>query len=150
MKKLILFIIPFLIFGCSSVYEEKNEEVFEDLRWYEKEKIIFTPILIDDIESKYDIELTLSHFYPIDLGSFPIQLKIENPSKTDTIINYQIESKDSKGEMLTNCSGDYCDLTQKILQDYNFKEKGEYKITVSQPNKVVQGITSLRVSVLKK
>lgn len=144
-----LILVPLLLLSCNTVYNEKNEEVFGDMLWFQKEIITFNPE-IEDNSFNYDLDFTLSHFYQIGLENFPVVMKVTSPSGIETAKQYDLVFKDEQGESLTSCSGDYCDLTQTIETNYSFPEKGIYTVELIQPQPVVKGVTSLRLSISKK
>lgn len=151
MKKhyLILLIVGAILGSCNTIYSEKNEEVFGDMMWFQKEIINFNPE-IEDTSAKYSIDLTLSHFYQLGLENFPILVKITTPSGKESASQHDLVFKDKAGESLTSCSGDYCDLTQTIQTGILFKEKGLYNIEIIQPQSVVKAVTSLRLAIVKE
>ena len=138
-----------LLFSCSTSFDEKHEAIFDDQIWTKGEEVTFLPLIHEATQAK-KIELDVQHIYGYDIAGFDLKMKITAPSGTEILAqDYFIKIKGDDGKVLSQCSGDYCDLTQVLESNYTFPENGEYTITLEQNTHAesVAGFLSVRLKI---
>jgi gliding motility-associated lipoprotein GldH len=147
MKKVFLLLALTLLFSCNKTeaYKETIKD-FPENRWAKKDVKTFKFKLKKDIEAA-EVALHLSHVFDPQYTMVPLSVTITHPSGKEDNIFVNMPLKDASGESLSDCTGDYCDLTTTIVEETKF-EKGEYKVTIQNqyeheylPNVLAFGIS---------
>jgi gliding motility-associated lipoprotein GldH len=100
--------------------------------WEKEQSIDFYPEISDD-SSSYNIFLSIRHVYGLQLiKRLKIKIRMVCPSGNILKKTFIIPFVDEKNHILSDCSGDYCDLETLIEKDFKFTEKGKYEFKVLQ------------------
>jgi hypothetical protein len=88
----------------------------------------------------------------LHLKAIEINLKIVSPSGSETLSDHTLILKNEKGKHTGNCAGDMCDLEMLVLDNFMFKEKGEYTITVthSENGRSIPGVMEIGLIIDQK
>lgn len=143
----VLTTVSLLFTSCSGGYEEQSDEIFDDKIWTKGEEAVFHP-LIGEGNMFRNISLDVQHVYGYDISALDVNVVFTAPSgNVELEKSYTIQFKDVNGNGLSDCSGDYCDLTQVLEPHYEFKENGEYRIAITQNSHAesVAGFLSLKL-----
>lgn len=127
---LIILLFGFLLSSCSSektVFEEYKK--FEKLSWNRFDVLSFQ-MDVEDIDQNYDLFIHLRHFPGFPHKEMLVNLTIYSPAGDMRSTDYTLRLKDSEGESLSNCMGDYCDLLIPLRSDFSFYEPGIAKFDV--------------------
>jgi len=135
MKKiwlLLVFCFALLCISCNSnrIFDLQTQEL-PDYHWENNKIISFTPKIADK-EQSYKIIFTMRHVYGFQLKSLKIKVDIISPSEKISSKEYTIQFFNEKDEYISDCVGDYCDLTTTLEEKYKFAEIGDYEIQISQ------------------
>lgn len=127
---LLPFVFTFFISCNQSAVLDKFYKLPENNRWLKSDVKTFE-FSITDESLDYDMILQFSHVYDYQYNSVPLKMTIESPSGDKKVITVDLKIKDSSGKQLAECSGDICDLKQKIFEKTKLS-KGNYKISITQ------------------
>ncbi|GEP49893.1 hypothetical protein FNO01nite_05650 [Flavobacterium noncentrifugens] len=130
MKK-IFFLITFLaLCSCNKnrVYNKFDRD-FKDNRWLKTDVRTFD-FTISDGNQNYDLLFDFSHVDEFVFNNIPIKMEIANPDGSFTTENFLLKITDANGKGLGDCSGDYCDLQQAVLENTKLAA-GKYKVSIS-------------------
>jgi gliding motility-associated lipoprotein GldH len=130
MKQLILVCSFFLLFSCNdkTVYDKVDKD-FPENRWQKSDVKTYT-FEITKTGVNYTVEVLFSHIYGYQFSSAPLIAEITYPDGklVSNGIILQIIGED--GEDLGDCAGDYCDLTQPIINNEPLAV-GKYSVKLS-------------------
>ena len=119
-----------LISGCSEkpLYSEK---VDINGNWNYSDKLSF-PFEIDQLDLAYDMIFSLT--YGVDFGYQNIYVKIltqyPNGEETEDILSLNLTN--GTGIFLGDCNSSKCKIDFLLQEQFKFKEKGNYIITIIQ------------------
>lgn len=129
MKKYILLAFAIFLFSCTKetpgVFQKDD---FEHNRWYKTQPL--TLIYENTSAQTIDLDFNMGYVYGSQFSEIPLEVYITNPLHQIDKIPVTIYLFDKNRNELGNCLGDFCDIKQKILQNYSFSEPGNYKIQV--------------------
>jgi len=125
MKKIVyinIFLI-ILISSCSDskVFEEYHK--FDNLSWNRFDNQKFD-VPIEDTESEYDIFITFRHLPEIPYKEIKINLTIHLPDGEFRTADHIFELIDKEGNNLSECLGDFCDISFPVRKGFTFSEPG--------------------------
>lgn len=132
MKQSVLTVLALILCGtlltsCSSertVYEEYIK--FESLSW-DRFNLLTFETEIENIETPYDFFVSIRHFPGFPHKEMLVNLTIYSPAGDMRSTDYTLELKDSEGQSLSSCMGDYCDVVIPLRRDFSFYEPGLVK-----------------------
>lgn len=112
-----------LLASCSNqtVFKEYNK--FENYSWNRFDVLIFK-VDFEDTEAEYDIYLNFRHLPEYPYTSIDFNFTINTPSGEMRTLDYEIDLYNRKGERLSKCLGDYCDLKIPLRNGFRFSEPG--------------------------
>lgn len=136
-----LLVLIFLSTSCDRVYREYDKDSFPTYTWKSGQEVTFNPT-IEDATKSYELVLGLRHVYGLKIRTLPINLLQISPSGKETSKEYQLTLIDDKGEYISSCGGDLCDIEVIVESNLKFEETGEYKyvVTHSMPIDRIPGI----------
>lgn len=132
---LFLVIVTFS-FGCS------NNKVFEEYREMDKFSwnrfnILKFEVPVDDTESEFDIYIAIRHLPEFPYKQLPVNLTIYSPSGEMRSANQTLSLYDKAGNSLSECLGDFCDISVVVRKEFKFSEQGIYKFRIENKWKKV-------------
>jgi len=154
MKKLkyslLFFAILIVSFGCnnSKVFEEYKK--FDNLNWNRFNNLEFE-VRVEDLESEFDVYVSLRHLPEFPHKELPINLTIYSPSGEMRSADHLLELADKEGNNLSKCVGDYCDVSILVRKELSFYEPGVYKFVIENKWKKVDlpGIMEVGLTIKK-
>lgn len=146
MKFFSFLIIIALTVSCSEHYTHKEiSRDFPQNRW-QKNSIKKFDFIISDTTPNYDFEVLLTHIENSPYDLIPIKIDITDPQQFVTSEQVLLRIKDSTGNDVGDCVGDYCDVEVKALTKQHLK-KGKYSVSVQSnfpgsylPNVIAVGV----------
>jgi len=127
MNLLMLLFVLIAIPQCTNNQTAKID--FPENRWYQSE-VLSLAITPDSNIKSYVISLKLSYIYGYQFSEIPLELYITSPLHQVEKIPVTIPLFDENNTELGECLGDYCDIEFIIRDEYQFSEKGKYKLQV--------------------
>lgn len=124
----LLFLIVLASCNGNKVYDQFETD-FDDNRW-PKTDIRTYDFEITQGATNYNMALHFSHVYGYQFPSVPLTVTIENPDKTITTKNINLEITDENGKDRGDCAGDICDLYTNVFENQPLPV-GKYKVTIS-------------------
>jgi gliding motility-associated lipoprotein GldH len=124
----LIAVIGVMLVSCSgdTVYKKFYSD-FTEHQWQKTDIRVFE-FSIDE-KAEYDILLDFSHVYGFPFATVPIELVLEKPNKTVVSEKTEIIVSDRENGVLSDCSGDYCDLRQKLFSRTELRP-GKYRLAV--------------------
>ena len=107
----------------------KFEKNFKENRW-QKTDIRTYEFEIVQGATQYNMDLHFSHIFGYQFPSVPLTITIENPDKTVTTKNINLEITDENGKDKGDCAGDICDLYATVFEGESLPV-GKYKVAIS-------------------
>lgn len=107
----------------------KFEKNFKENRW-QKTDIRTYEFEIVQGATQYNMDLHFSHIFGYQFPSVPLTITIENPDKTVTTKNINLEITDENGKDKGDCAGDICDLYVTVFEGESLPV-GKYKVAIS-------------------
>ena len=132
-KGIIAVLVLIIIAGCSGdkvVFEEYKK--FENLSW-NRFNIATFEVPIEDLQTGYDIYLTIRHIPEFTLESLPINFTYTMPTGDMRSTDKELRFVDNEGNKKSNCLGDLCDIEILLRKNLRFQESG--LLTVEIENK---------------
>ncbi len=120
----------FLLTSCNRIYREYDQESVPSYSWKHGQEIKFNPA-IEDVSKSYELVLGLRHVYGLKMRTLAINVQQISPSGKESTKEYQITLIDDRGEYLSSCGGDLCDIEVPVERDIKFSEPGEYTFIVT-------------------
>ena len=132
MKKHLRYLILICIVVLSSCKKDGLAQYqkadFQNNRWYQTQPIVLT--FDNKTTQKASINFTMGYVYGSQFAKIPLEVYITNPLHQINKIPVTLQLFDQNKNELGECVGDFCDITQILVKDYNFDEVGVYKIQV--------------------
>lgn len=146
MKYISFLLLLFVTISCSENYTHKEiSRDFPQNRW-QKNSIKKFDFFISDTIPSYDFEVLLTHIENSPYDLVPVQIDVIDPQQLVTSEQVLLRIKDSTGNDLGDCVGDYCDVEVKALTKQRLK-KGKYSVSVQSkfpgsylPNVIAVGV----------
>jgi gliding motility-associated lipoprotein GldH len=126
--KLVLAIL--LLTSCDRVYRKYDKDSFPTYTWKNGQEVVFNPI-IEDVTKPYELVLGLRHVYGLKIRTLAINVRQISPSGKESSKEYQLTLIDDRGEYISSCGGDLCDIEVAVESGVKFNEAGEYKYIVT-------------------
>jgi len=149
--KYLWFLIALLIlsYGCSDnkVYEEYKK--FDKLSWHRFNFLEFE-VPIEDTETEFDIYISIRHLPEFPYKQLPVNLTIYSPSDEMRTADHMLELNDDEGNSLSECLGDFCDVSILVWEDFNFSELGTFRFRIENKWKKVDLPGIMEVGLLIK
>ena len=119
----LLSMAMFLLTSCSNqkVFEEYNK--FDNFSWNRFDIVKFE-VDFENTETDYDIYINIRHLPEYPYTFFNFNFTINTPSGEMRTSDYEIDLFNKKGERLSECLGDYCDLKIPLRNGFRFSEPG--------------------------
>jgi gliding motility-associated lipoprotein GldH len=155
MNKITTFLILLaLVMATTSCNKNRIFSEQKDLpnrRWEKNNALVFNPE-ISDTSKSYNFYFSLRHVYGFQPAGFKIKVEMSVPSGQVMIKTFPISFFDNKKHLLSDCSGDYCDLETLIEEGYKFTETGKYqfKILYDMEAKAIPNIMQVGLIIGKK
>jgi gliding motility-associated lipoprotein GldH len=131
MKKylLIAIISLFALTSCNKgkIFEKRQQ--FDNYTW-NRFKPLFFEVNVQDIESEYNVYLTLRHITQYPYDDLKINFTLYAPSGEERTTMHSFLIKDNKGGFLGDGAGDLWDVKLLVKSKYYFNEKGNYKFQI--------------------
>lgn len=126
-KILVLFAVLFSLSSCEkSAFKQFDE--FDENRWYQNDVRQYDFVIPES--GNYDLKINFSSAYGSPFAAIPLKVTIVFPDKTTTVDDVSLKLLDESGTVLSDCSGDFCDLEQVVFSNKKF-DAGSYKISVA-------------------
>jgi gliding motility-associated lipoprotein GldH len=119
-----------LLTSCDRVYREYDKDSFPTYTWKSGQEVIFNPT-IEDATKSYELVLGLRHVFGLKIRTLAINVRQISPSGKETTNEYQLTLIDDKGEYISSCGGDLCDIEVAVASGIKFEEAGTYKFVVT-------------------
>ncbi len=114
MKKLLLFFAFATIISCNekAVYSDTDKS-FEENRW-QKSDIKVYEFELKQGATPYEMDVFMSYVYGAQFARIPLVAEVTYPDGQMSSVTFDFKTKTDSGEEAGDCSGDFCDLSQKI------------------------------------
>ncbi|RZJ72450.1 hypothetical protein [Flavobacterium sp.] len=114
MKRVALLLLTFLAISCSekSLYSETDKS-FDENRW-QKSDIKVYEFEIAQAATPYEMDVFMSYVYGAQFAKIPMIAEVTYPDGQMSSVTFDFVTKTDSGEEKGDCSGDFCDLDQKI------------------------------------
>jgi hypothetical protein len=139
-KKMLVFAL--LALSCNRPAFRQSVD-FDDSRWMRGDVRTFDFDVPDG--GNYDISVNFSHVYGAPVTEIPLDFTLSGKDGKLSL-HPTLRLVGQNGESLSDCAGDVCDFTQKILENKKLSP-GHYKISLGQrfdyaylPNAIAVGI----------
>lgn len=126
----ILLSTVFLLTSCDRVYREYDKDSFPTYTWKSGQEVIFNPT-IEDVSKSNELVLGLRHVFGLKMRTLAINVRQISPSGKETTNEYQLTLIDDRGEYISSCGGDLCDIEAAVASGIKFDEAGAYKFVVT-------------------
>jgi len=129
MKKIWYLLFVLLLANCTpsnQVYHDFQQD-FPDYKW-EKNKVLSFVIPIKDIQSKHNLKLDFRHLYGFPYANLNLEMEFVLPSGEKELKAYAVPVIEEDKSYNSECSGDYCDLSYVLEEEFVFPEVGEYHV----------------------
>lgn len=107
----------------------KFEKNFKEKRWQKTDVRTYEFEIVQGA-TQYNMDVHFAHIFGYQFPSVPLTVTIENPDKTITTQNINLEITDENGKDNGDCAGDICDLYATVFEDQSLPV-GKYKVTIS-------------------
>lgn len=124
----VLILIIFSSCEQSKVYN-KFEKNFKENRWQKTDVRTYEFEIVQGA-TQYNMDLHFSHIFGYQFPSVPLTVTIENPDKTITTKNINLQILDEEGKDKGDCAGDICDLYTTVFEGESLPV-GKYKVAIS-------------------
>ena len=128
-KLLSFMLLAFSISSCNEnkIYAELNKD-FADNRW-QKSDVKEFEFTIEQEARNYDVNVHFAYFSDFQINPVPLTVTVIHPdgSEENKALNIVVKDKDNKET--GDCSGDYCDIREVIVENKPLK-KGVYKVRI--------------------
>ena len=133
---LLLFVLLIVNFGCSNVKVFEEYKKFDNLSWHRFNFLEFE-VPIEDTETEFDIYISIRHLPEFPYKQLPVNLTIYSPSGEMRTADHMLELNDNEGNSLSECLGDFCDVSILVRKDFKFSEPGTFKFRIENKWKKV-------------
>ena len=125
------FLITAALISCdaNTVYT-KNDDNFPQFRWEKGRAVVFEPT-IEDVSVPYDIMINFRHVNGFQYADMQIRVVRISPSGEETSKEFDFPVVDGKGDYLSECALDICDLETDFETGAKFEETGKYTYKIS-------------------
>jgi gliding motility-associated lipoprotein GldH len=148
MKKIALFFALTLLVSCDgkSVYSQIDKD-FKENRW-QKSDIKVYEFEVSQAATPYGIDVFMSYVYGAQFAKIPLIAEVTYPNGEMTSVTFDFVTKTASGEELGDCSGDFCDLSQKIELPKPLSP-GKYRVRLMHnfPNEYLPNVLALGLKV---
>jgi len=112
----------------NTVYK-KFEKNFKEKRWQKTDVRTYEFEIVQGA-TPYNMDLHFAHIFGYQFPYVPLTVTIENPDKTITTKNINLQILDEEGKDNGDCAGDICDLYTNVFEDQSLPV-GRYRVTIS-------------------
>jgi len=125
----LLLVSSFLLSSCGTktVFEEYKK--FDNLSWGRFKYLNFE-VPIENIDSEYDILVSIRHLPEIPYKEMEINLTFYLPSDEMRTADHVFELVDEEGNKLSKCLGDFCDIDFPVRKSFVFNDTGIVKFEI--------------------
>ena len=146
MKYYSLVILTILMISCSDNHVHKEiDRDFPNNQW-QKSKVKSFNFIIHDSLPSYDFKVLLTHVADLQYDLISLEINVIGPDKSIITEQILIRIKDSSGNDIGDCVGDYCDVETTALSKKRLIQ-GKYTVTLKNnfpggylPNIIALGI----------
>jgi len=145
----LLILCVFSLSSCNTGVYEKFREVPE--KQWSKDYPMDYLVKIEK-PRKYKFTVAFSYLAFIAQKEIKFHFKITSPSKKESFLStYTVLLRDKDGKQLGDVMGNYGDIEQVLEDDFELKEKGEYKFELIQAAEAqsIGGVTRIGFKVNK-
>lgn len=131
MKKYLIIVIVSLLFSCNKDYFYQGNVKIENQTW-NKSKIVVFNVNIEDINSYYNVDITINHNKRYESANLWLFTRLTSPSgkiQIDTL-NFILIDRDNNWEGKKR--GDNYELKVNVLDSIKFVEVGSYSFEFEQ------------------
>jgi len=109
------------------IYEKRQQ--FDNYTW-NRFKPLFFEVEVKDIQSEYNVYLTLRHITQYPYDDLKINLTVFSPANEQRTTMHTFLIKDTNGKFLGEGAGDLWDLKLLVKGKYYFNKEGTYKFQI--------------------
>jgi gliding motility-associated lipoprotein GldH len=131
MNKITFLTLSVLVIATTSCNKNRIFSEQKDIanhRWDKNNAIVFSPE-ITDTTKLYNFYFCLRHVYGFQIAGFKITIDLRAPSGHVQTNSFPIPFYKDK-QLLSDCSGDYCDLETLLDKGFKFTETGKYEFKI--------------------
>lgn len=107
----------------------KFDKNFKENRWQKTDVRTYEFEIVQGA-TPYNMDLHFAHIFGYQFPSVPLVVTIENPDKSITTKNIQLNILDENGKDKGDCAGDICDLYVTVFEGESLPV-GKYKVAIS-------------------
>jgi gliding motility-associated lipoprotein GldH len=145
-----LFIFMIVILSCD------NRKIFEEYQKFEKQSwhrfnILKFNVPVNDIRIPYQIDLNIRHLPEFRIEELPVNMTLYMPSGEIRTAEHILKFTADNGESLSECLGDYCDISFVLRDDIIFQDTGTIRIEIENkwPKLELPGILEVGLTLKK-
>ena len=141
------FIVTIFLWGCNKPLVKEHE--FIDQTWRKFDTVEFK-IPSTSKNKPYHIKLCIKYFDSFPTSDLPLMVTMQSPSGEERFFTKRIWLKSLDGKPKgVQADGHYA-LEEIVWYEYEFKEKGEYRLIIESdhPNYQIEGIISMSIEVI--
>jgi gliding motility-associated lipoprotein GldH len=118
-----------LSMSCSGpkVFEEYHKFDHQSWNRFDLIKFEFTKA---ELNREYDLYVVLRHLPEFALKELPVNISLLMPSGAVRSRDYKLRFFDNEGNRLSECLGDYCDISILLMNGVTFSEPGSIQIEI--------------------
>ncbi len=143
-RKILIFILPLLLFGCGKDLEYQKTYQIPDNAWSYQDSLNFN-FNIEDTTRIYNLFLEIEHQNTYSYQNLYTSIHTRFPGGERLTETLSLELADKAGNWMGKCSGVSCKLRIPIQQNAFFNASGDYEITLEQymRKNPIEGIKSI-------
>lgn len=133
-----------MLFSCGSRNDEQiiNQNIkLDDIEW-KRSDVLHYEFEISDTSCPYNLLFNIRHANMYPFANVLFNLRLESPSGSTRVKDFEVFLRNSDGEFLGDGMGDYWDFEVNEMQGVYFSEPGIWKADVEHymPMDIVPGI----------
>jgi len=127
--------IYFLAFFVFFFYSCTNSTIFKEYHKFEKQswnrfEFLNFEMAVEESEQEYDIYLSVRHLPEFPYRKMDINFTMFLPSGEMRTADHELIFSDREGKGLSECLGDYCDISFPLRTGFVFTETGTVKFEI--------------------
>jgi len=149
-RTIILICVVSIFISCNSNKIFEKHQKFKDNKW-SKSEIVSFDVLIEDIESFYDISVAVRHASAYPYANVNVGVTILTPVEEKRFMQHSLIIRNEDGSFIGDGLGDIFDVEVGIYEKMAFKHRGLYKFSIENRMHLVDmpGIMSIGLVVRK-
>jgi gliding motility-associated lipoprotein GldH len=128
-RVLLISLMALILFSCGERKLFEQYQKFEKQSWH-RFNILKFEVPVSDTINPYDIDLAIRHLPEFNVSEFNINMTIYLPSGEMRTAIHELKFTDKEGKQLSECLGDFCDLSLNLRKEFIFNSAGTVRIEI--------------------